>query len=111
MFRLKRGEIMEENNTIDPSMQEKIKQLGLHIQKMEKESTSFFEEIGLPPHRLHEALNNPELYSASCFEYIQKQREHLENALNRRIEDVRASVKKGTNDDTGDVKGHWIFVR
>ncbi len=98
---------MEEHN----NMQEKIKQLGIQIKKMEQESASFFEEIGLPPHKLHEALNNPNLYSKSAFEYLQKQREHLENAINRRIEDVRASVKKDSTDGTGNVKGHWIFVR
>jgi uncharacterized membrane-anchored protein YhcB (DUF1043 family) len=91
--------------------EETLEKLRQEIIRMEKESAELFEQLGLSLHQIQDRLSDSSLYSASAFEYIQKERKALEQLLNDKIEAACAPIKKTIAGTPPAVGGHWIFVR
>lgn len=90
-------------------VENKLRELRAQIEKMEKENAALYDELGLAPHQLQELLSDHTRYNTPAYEFIQKERHALESTLERRINEVRASVKRDNPPDN--IRGHWIFVR
>jgi chromosome segregation ATPase len=98
----------EEEDKID-IVENKLRELREQINKMEKENAALFDDLGLAPHQLQDFLSDPTRYNKPAYEFIQRERQALEAVLERRISDVRASIRKENPPDN--IRGHWIFVR
>jgi hypothetical protein len=90
--------------------EETLEKLRQEIMRMEKESAELFESLGISLHQMQDKLSDSSLYSASAFEYIQKERRTLEKMLDDKIEAACAPLKKARAKN-GPPQGHWIFVR
>jgi uncharacterized protein YdcH (DUF465 family) len=93
------------------SPEDTLKELEEQIKKMEQESKDFFDELGISPHQIEDILSDRKRYSPAAYEYLQKQRQKLEDTLEERIAEVNASLKQERERENGAIKGHWIFIR
>src|SRR5690242_8842642 len=100
----------EQEKTIE-KIDDKLKDLQDQVNKMEKENREFFEELGISPHQVEDILSDRKRYSKASYEYIQQQRQKLEEALENRIIKANSSIKREQSIENPPIKGHWIFVR
>lgn len=92
-------------------MDSKLKDLDNQIKQMEKENREFFEELGLSLHQIEDILSDKKKYSKASYEYIQRQRYRLENALEERIALVNSDLKREKASLQPPIKGHWVLIR
>jgi hypothetical protein len=93
------------------SSSKKLDELAQSIAKLEKESAKLYEELGVSPHQIQDFLSDPRNFSKSVYEIIQKQRELLIAALDRKLTDHKNHKRSTPNRLEVGAKGHWIFVR
>lgn len=107
------SEIPEEKaiqHQTDP-IENKLRELRDHIACMEKQNKEIFEKLGIGEHQLESIMQNQDNFAPEVYDFIQRERQALETILNRRLDEVRNSVKKENSSDTAPVGGHWVFVR
>jgi predicted RNase H-like nuclease (RuvC/YqgF family) len=100
-------EEQEENKK--ETVENRLRELREQIEKMEKENQALYDDLGLAPHQLQELLSDRTRYSQKSYDFIQRERAALEEILDRRINELRKDAKRET--PTGQIRGHWIFVR
>lgn len=105
----------EQNNCIE----NRLSELRDYIKKMERENEELYTALGMSPHQAQEILNDKSRLSEEAFEFIQRERRALEDILENRIEEVRASFRKEHPDHNSSQKnssktppgGHWVLMR
>jgi septation ring formation regulator EzrA len=100
--------VIQEN---DDPIENKLRELRDHIERMEKQNKEIFEKLGIGEHQLESIMQNKDNFAPEVYDFIQRERQALETVLNRRLDEVRNSVKKENPAELPSVGGHWIFVR
>ena len=80
------------------------------LRKMEEETRQVFNAIGIDEVDLLGALRDKSRFTPEEWAALQRNREALEKAIDKRIENAK-KAKKPTTTDPSRVQGHWIFVR
>lgn len=95
---------------MDPDeVEQKLKELGQEIEKMEQENAELFRSLGVGPHQIEALLNDSANFTKEDFELIQKERKALEEMIDLKIKASRAQVERKAPQKP--IGGHWIFVR
>ena len=102
---------MNKEDKVADSSTQKLEELAQSIEKLERDSAKLYEELGVSPHQIQDYLSDPRNFSKSVYEIIQKQRELLIAALDRKLTAHKKHRKSIPNRLEVGAKGHWIFVR
>ena len=80
-------------------LENKLRELREQIARMERKNQEIFEQLGFGEHQLEGIMQNKDNFTPIAYEFIQRERHALETILNRRLDDVRNSVKRDTPAD------------
>ena len=92
--------------------EQKLKELSIHIQRLDREYTQLLEELELTPEQLKDFAKNPANFSSSIWEKLQEEKKQFDEELNLKLSNVRdANKTKQTLSEKSSIQQHWLFVR
>lgn len=93
------------------TLDRKIKEICIQIEKLDRDVLHFFAERGINPVEVSQYINTKENFSDKEWDEIQEARKLLDEKLALDLKNIRdpRKVKEAYNDRH--VRPHWIFVR
>jgi len=90
----------------------KLKELFLHLQRLDREYQTLLKELDTTPEQLQAFAENPDNFSPALWEELQNAKKELEEKLKLKLDNVcDANKTKKTLSEKGKVQKHWLFVR
>jgi hypothetical protein len=80
------------------------------LKEMVEKNRLLLEALEMDEAELDKALSDQSQYTPEEWAALQRHREQLEKAVDRRIQAAK-TVKKPTQAKPSEIQGHWIFVR
>jgi hypothetical protein len=92
--------------------EKKLKELSIHIQRLDHEYQLLLKEWSLTPKQIQEFAENPANFDPSVWEQLQKEQQERDEKLNLELNNVHdANKTKQVFSDRGKVQQHWMYVR
>ncbi len=94
------------------STQQKLKELSIMSEKIDRNYQSLLTTLGTSPKELKEFMENPENFSPAIWEEMQEEKKKMDEMLALQMSVLRDPKKiKKKYSERGRVKQNWIFVR
>ncbi len=94
------------------STQQKLKELSIMSEKIDRNYQSILDLLGLSPTELNEFMENSENFSPEIWEDMQKEKKKMEELLNLQMTALRdPKVINKKYSERGRIKQNWLFVR
>ena len=88
-----------------------VEDISKKMQQMEVENMELFQTYGTTPQELLQLIRDDSKIPKALCALLQKQRQHLEETLARRIDEAASPYRKKETIFDARPGSHWIFVR
>jgi len=86
-------------------------QLMIRIDSLDREIKGLLSELNISPEKLSTFVANQENFTEENWQELQKQRQLLDEKLNKELSNVRDPRKVKKNHEDRNIQRHWLFVR
>lgn len=92
--------------------EKKLRELSLHIQRLNGEYQQCLEELNSTPEQLKNFAEDPDNFSESIWKQLQEEKKELDENLEKELNNVvDANKTKKTLSEKSKVQPHWLFIR
>lgn len=88
-----------------------LQQLLIRLDSLDQEINALLTELKVTPKQLDVYLSNPDNFTEKNWLELQKQRQLLEEKLQRDLANIRDPRKTQKSQETRNVQRHWLYVR
>lgn len=93
------------------TFKKKLKEIERQNEAFSREKQKLFDELGVTPEEIHQALTNPSQYSAGDWETLQSIRHQMDAVMKRELENVRNPEKTKKNFENRNLPPWALFCR
>jgi ABC-type Fe2+-enterobactin transport system substrate-binding protein len=88
-----------------------LQQMLIHMDSLDKEINALLTELKVTPQQLEVFLANPDNFTTENWQELQKQRQLLEEKLQRDLANIRDPRQAQKSQESRNVQRHWLYVR